>query len=169
MPMTNSTILLVDDNAEARAWLIDSVLRPADHAFVEATNLSEARSLIVTQPPQIVILDAQLGPENGLTLLTEYGLRYPFIVTTTRRSVDELSEVLEAGAVDVLVKPFEPQRLARTLTRTLRMIKSTGEQQALREQVDRQAQEFNALYTVGKRISGLFNTDEILAWWCPPP
>ena len=43
------------------------------------------------------------------------------------------------------------------------MVKLAGEQQALREQVDRQAQEFNALYTVGKQISGLFYTDEILA------
>ena len=77
MTMTNPYVLLVDDNAEARAWLIDSVLRPADQSFIEATSLSEARSLIVTQPPQVVILDAQLGHENGLTLLTEYGLRYP--------------------------------------------------------------------------------------------
>ncbi len=160
--MTDSYVLLVDNDAEARAWLIENVLRPADHAFVEAASLSEARSLIVAQPPQVVILDTRLGDENGLALLIEYGLRYPFIVTTTRRSVDEMSAALEAGAVDVLVKPFEPQRLARTLARMLRMVKSIGEQQALREQVDRQAQEFNALYTVGNRISGLFYTDEIL-------
>jgi two-component system, OmpR family, phosphate regulon sensor histidine kinase PhoR len=161
--MTTPYILVVDDNTEARAWLVDSVLRPADHAFVEATSLSEARSLILAQPPQVVILDAQLGPENGLALLNEYGLRYPFIVTTTHRSADELSAALEAGAIDVLVKPFEPERLGRSLARALRMLKSVSEQQTLREQVDRQAQEFNALYTVGKRITGLLNTDEILA------
>jgi two-component system, OmpR family, phosphate regulon sensor histidine kinase PhoR len=160
--MTDSYVLLVDNDAAARAWLIENVLRPANHAFVEAASLSEARSLIVAQPPQVVILDTRLGAENGLALLTEYGLRYPFIVTTAHPAVDEMSAALEAGAVDVLVKPFEPQRLARTLARTLRMIKSVGEQQALREQVDRQAQEFNALYTVGNRISGLFYTDEIL-------
>lgn len=162
MAMTDNTVLLIDDNAKARAWLIESVLRPEGYAFVEATNLSEARAHILAQPPQVVIVDAQLGHENGLTLLAEYGLRYPFIVTTTRRAVDEMSAALEAGAVDVLVKPFEPQRLARALARTLRMVKSMSEQQTLREQVDRQAQEFNALYTVGKRISGLFYTDEIL-------
>jgi two-component system, OmpR family, phosphate regulon sensor histidine kinase PhoR len=163
MAMTTTTILLVDDNAEARAWLIDNVLRPEGHAFVEAASLSEARTIIVTQPPQIIILNTRLGHENGLTLLTEYGLRYPFIVTTPHPSVDEMSATLEAGAVDVLVKPFEPQRLARALARAVRMVKSASDQQALREQVDRQAQEFNALYTVGKRISGLFNTDDILA------
>jgi two-component system response regulator FlrC len=145
--MTDNTVLLVDDNAEARAWLIDSVLRPEGYAFVEATNLSEARAHILAQPPQVIVLDAQLDQENGLALLTEYGLRYPFIVTTTQRSVDEMSAALEAGAVDVLVKPFEPQRLTRVLARTLRMVKAVGEQHMLREQVDRQAQEFNALYT----------------------
>ena len=74
----------------------------------------------------------------------------PIIVTTTHRSVDEMSAALDAGARDVLVKPFEPQRLASAMARALRMANTQRERDALREQVDRQAQEFNALYTVGK-------------------
>jgi len=161
--MTDNTVLVVDDNAETRAWLIESVLRPEGCACMEAANLGEARAYLQAPPPQIVILNTRLGHENGLALLIEYGLRYPFIVITTQPSVDEMSAALEAGAVDVLIWPFEPQRLSRTLARLLRMSRFLSEQQVLREQVDRQAQEFNALYTVSNRISGLFDTDEILA------
>jgi two-component system, OmpR family, phosphate regulon sensor histidine kinase PhoR len=161
--MTDNTILVVDDNAEARAWLIENVLRPEGCVGVQAATSGEARACLQALPPQIVILNIPLGQDDGLALLSEYGQRYPFIVITTQRSVDVMSAALEAGAVDVLVRPFEPQRLARTLARVLRMIRSAGEQRALREQVDRQAQEFNALYTVSNRISGLFYTDEILA------
>ncbi len=73
-----------------------------------------------------------------------------------------MSAALDAGARDVLVKPFEPQRLASAMARALRMANTQRERDALREQVDRQAQEFNALYTVGRTISGLLNIDEIL-------
>ncbi len=84
------------------------------------------------------------------------------IVTTTHHSADRISAALDAGARDVLVKPFDPQRLASAMTRALRMAGTQRERDVLREQVDRQAQEFNALYTVGKTISGLLDIDEIL-------
>jgi signal transduction histidine kinase/CheY-like chemotaxis protein len=160
--MTTDTILVVDDSAEARRWLIESLPPSGDCAWLEAASLSEARARLRAQLPQLLIVDAQLGEEDGLQLLTEYALAVPIIITTTHRSADEMSAALDAGARDVLVKPFEPQRLASAIARALRMTKTQRERDALREQVDRQAQEFNALYTVGKTISGLLNIDEIL-------
>ncbi len=158
----SDTILVVDDSAEARRWLIDSMPPSNEYTWLEAASLSEARAGLAARSPQLLIVAAQLGDDNGLVLLNEYAPAVPIIVTTTRRSADEISAALEAGARDVLVKPFEPQRLALAITRALRMTKTRRERDALREQVDRQAQEFNALYTVGKTISSLLNIDEIL-------
>ncbi len=158
----SDTILVVDDSAEARRWLIDSMPPSNEYTWLEAASLSEARASLAARSPQLLIVAAQLGDDNGLVLLNEYAPAVPIIVTTTRRSADEISAALEAGARDVLVKPFEPQRLALAITRALRMTKTRRERDALREQVDRQAQEFNALYTVGKTISSLLNIDEIL-------
>ena len=160
--MATDTILVVDHSAEARAWLIESVWRSGDYAWLEAANLSEARARLKAQLPQLVIVDARLGDEDGRLLLSEYAPSVPIIVTTAHLPAEEMSAVLDAGARDVLVKPFEPQRLVSAITRALRMVKTQRERDALREQVDRQAQEFNALYTVGKNISGLLNIDEIL-------
>ena len=158
----SDTILVVDDNADARRWLIDSMPPSNDYTWLEAASLSEARASLAARSPQLLIVDAQLGDDDGLALLREYAPAVPIIVTTTHRSAEELSAALEAGARDVLVKPFEPQRLALAITRALRMVKTRRERDALREQVDRQAQEFNALYIVVKTISGLLNVEEIL-------
>ena len=160
--MAGETILVVDDSVEARTGLIDSVRSSGDYAWLEAGSLAEARARLKASLPQLVIVAAQLGDEDGLHLLSEYAPAVPIIVTTTHRSVDQLSAALDAGARDVLVKPFEPQRLASAMARALRMASTQRERDALREQVDRQAQDFNALVTVGKTISSLPSVDEIL-------
>ena len=162
MTMTTDTILVVDDNPEARTWLVASLRSAGDYVCLAAASLSEARAHLKAQLPQLLIVDAQLGDEDGLALLSEYALAAPIIMTTTQCSVDELSAMLDAGARDVLVQPFEAPRLASAVARALRMGQTQRERDALREQVDRQSQEFNALYTVGKTISSLLNIDEIL-------
>lgn len=160
--MTGESILIVDDSAESRAWLIGSVMRPAGYTAVEAASLAEARTKINAVNPHLIILNAQLGPEDGLLLLHEYAARIPIIVTLTQRSVEEMSATLDSGARDVLVTPFEPDRLASSIARTLRMVKTLRERDALRDLVDRQNQEFNALYTLGKKVSALLDIEEIL-------
>ena len=84
-------------------------------------------------------------------------------VSTTRRSLDEVLSALSAGARDVLVKPFEPERLAASIERALQAARAARARDALREQTERQAQEFNALYNIGKTITALLNVDEILS------
>jgi two-component system NtrC family sensor kinase len=156
------TILIVDDSPETCAWLAESLRAANGYTCLEAANLSAARAHLKAQSCQLLIVDAQLGDENGLTLLNEVTPVVPVIITTTRRSVEEMSAALEAGARDVLVKPFEIKRVSTAVARALRMGRTLRERDELRAQVDRQAQEFNALYTVGKTISGLLNIDEIL-------
>jgi len=130
--MADETILVVDDSAEARAGLIDSVRSSSDYAWLEAGSLAEARARLKASLPQLVIVAAQLGGEDGLYLLSEYAPAVPIIVTTTHHSVDQMSAALDAGARDVLVKPFEPRRLASAMARALRMASTQRERDALR-------------------------------------
>jgi two-component system NtrC family sensor kinase len=159
---TKDLLLIVDDSAAARTWLIENVLHPAGYAAAEAASLSEARACLKAQAPQLIMVAAQLGEENGLTLVSEVAHSIPCLVTTVRRSADDMATALDAGAFNVIVKPFEPQRITQLIARGLRMTHALHERTSLREQVDRQAQEFNALYTVGNTISRLLNIDEIL-------
>ncbi len=161
--MTGERVLIVDDSAESRAWLIESVTRPAGYTPAEAASLGQARAQIAAFKPTAIVLDAQLGTDNGLDLLRDHGSAVPIVVTTPRRSLDEVLGALNAGAFTVLVKPFEPEQLATAIARALRSTQAAREHDALRTLTERQAQEFNALYSIGKTITGLLYVDEILA------
>jgi two-component system NtrC family sensor kinase len=161
--MTAERILIVDDGADARAWLIDSVMRPAGYVTAEAAGLDQARAQIAAFKPHAIVLDAQLGLANGLELLRDFAATLPIVVTTTRRSLDEVQAALTDGARDVLVKPFEPERLAASLARALQATQAARERDALRDLAERQRQEFNALYSIGKTVTALLYIEEILA------
>jgi len=160
--MTGERILIVDDSADSRAWLIESVMRPAGHVVAEAASLDEARQRLTAFKPDIIVLDAQLGQERGLDLLRESETAIPVVVTTNHRALEEMQAALTAGARDVLVKPFEPERLAASIARVLRATQAFRDRDAMREQVERQTQEFNALYSIGKVVTSLLYVDKIL-------
>ncbi|HJW83528.1 MAG TPA: histidine kinase dimerization/phospho-acceptor domain-containing protein [Anaerolineae bacterium] len=161
--MAGERLLIVDDSAESRAWLIDSVARPAGYVTAEAVNLDDARAKINVFKPDAIVLDKQLGNADGVSLLREAPSGPPAIVTTTRRSLDEALDALAAGAQDVLVKPFEPEQIAASIQRVLQRMQAARERDVLRERSDRQAQELNALYNIGKTVTRLRDIEDILA------
>ncbi len=160
--MTGEPILIIDSDAEARAWLSERVLRPAGYAVTEAPAFDPARASIALLNPELIVLDLPADAATGLALVREFAAQTPVIVMVAHQSVDVVSSALEAGARDVWVKPFSPQRAVSSIARTLRMMKTLRERERLRELVDRQIQEFNALYTVGKKVSALLDIEEIL-------
>jgi two-component system, OmpR family, phosphate regulon sensor histidine kinase PhoR len=159
--MTGETILIVDDDAVAGTALID-YLGPAGYACVGAANLAEARVQLVTAAPQLVIVKDQLGDERGLDLLADCGHLISLLLTTDRPTVDLMSAALAAGACDVLSSPLEADRVRKSIERALRPALAVHERDALRERIARQDQEFNALYTVGKKMTALLDIEEIL-------
>jgi two-component system NtrC family sensor kinase len=161
--MTGERILIVDDSADSRTWLIEGVMQPGGYVTAAATSLKDARAQVAASRPDAMVLDAQLGAENGLELLAEFAETIPIVVTTPRRSLDEVQAALAAGAFSVLVKPFEPEALATALERALRPARALRERDALRALSERQTQEFNALYNIGKTITALLYDDEILS------
>lgn len=160
--MPGETILIVDDEAESRATLVAQLVRVDGYVCIAAANLAEARVHLATAAPQLVIAKDQLGREHGLDLLADCGLLIPFVLTTTQPSVELMAVALAAGARDILILPAQPDRVQTSVGRALRMVQTLRERDQLRSQIDRQNQEFNALYTVGKKVTALLDTEEIL-------
>ena len=160
--MTGETILIVDDDATARAALIDQIVWPAGYACVGAATLAEARTRLTSTAPQLVIVKDQLGDERGLDLLADCGSLIPLVLTTDHPTVDLMSAALAAGARDVLIAPCVADRVQKSIERALRLALTARTHDSLRERIARQDQEFNALYTVGQKVTALLNTEEIL-------
>ncbi len=81
----------------------------------EAENLSEAIELIEKEKPNIVFLDIQLSGENGFDLLERVEQNFKLIFVT---AFDAYAiRAFEVNALDYLLKPVNPERLAKAIAR----------------------------------------------------
>jgi two-component system, LytTR family, response regulator len=106
--------LIVDDEPLARRELRRLLGAFAWIEIVgEAANIDEARAGIEALSPGVVFLDIQMPGGTGFDLLTQLD-RVPRVVFTT--AYDQYAvKAFEVNALDYLLKPIEPERLAATL------------------------------------------------------
>ncbi|MEZ5345921.1 MAG: LytTR family DNA-binding domain-containing protein [Pyrinomonadaceae bacterium] len=110
------TAIIVDDERLARKEL-RALLAEFDVLSVigEAKNLAETIGLIREKKPDVVFLDIQLSGENGFDLLEKIDRDFKLIFVT---AFDEFAiRAFEVNALDYLLKPVNPQRLATALDR----------------------------------------------------
>jgi two-component system, LytTR family, response regulator len=110
------TAIIVDDERLARKELRSLLSAFAEISFVgEAENLTEAIELIQTKKPDVIFLDIQLQNENGFDLLEKVEKTFKLIFVT---AFDNFAiRAFEINALDYLLKPVNPERLAKTLER----------------------------------------------------
>jgi two-component system LytT family response regulator len=107
---------VVDDEPVARAGL-RAMLRAFDWVDVvgEAADGASAVAGIHALRPELVFLDVQMPGLLGTEVLRRLE-RPPFVIFTTAYSEHAVS-AFELGAVDYLLKPFGPSRLAAAMER----------------------------------------------------
>lgn len=110
------TAIIVDDERLARLELRLLLADFAEISIVgEAQNLTEAVNLIRANKPNVVFLDVQLSNENGFDLLEKIEKDFKLIFVT---AFDEFAiRAFEINAIDYLLKPVNPARLAKTFER----------------------------------------------------
>lgn len=116
-------ILLIDDDPDIR-MLATFVLRKASHdvQVVEtgAAGLEAAR----TTAFDLVLLDHRLGDMNGLDVLAalgdDPGTTAPVVFLTGASDMQTMQAFIDAGALDVVTKPFDPETLAARLAEIVR-------------------------------------------------
>ncbi len=108
--------LIVDDERLARREL-RALLKPhAEIAVVgEAETVAQALDLIRVQSPDVVFLDIQMPGESGFRLLeqTEAVFKTIFVTAFDAYAI----RAFEVNALDYLLKPINPDRLAQALER----------------------------------------------------
>ncbi len=123
--------IIVDDESLAIQGL---QLRLDPHADVDivdtAQNGREAIRKIKTQKPDLVFLDIQMPGFDGFSVVQGLmDVEPPLFIFVTAYS-DHAIKAFEAQAVDYLMKPVEPERLADALDRVRRRLseKRAGEE-----------------------------------------
>jgi two-component system LytT family response regulator len=109
--------LIVDDERLARRELRRLLeAHPELEVVGEAANVSEAKALLDEEEPDLLFLDIEMPGGSGFELLAQLE-RLPQVIFTTAFDAHAL-KAFEVNALDYLLKPIDPRRLAAALART---------------------------------------------------
>ena len=103
--------IIIDDERLARAELRKLLQDfPEVEVVDEAANAEEGISKIEAQSPDLIFLDIQMPGKTGFDMLSSLE-KSPNVIFTT--AYDEFAlKAFEVNALDYLLKPIEPKRLA---------------------------------------------------------
>src|SRR5215212_4788823 len=107
--------LLIDDERLARSELRRLLASFPDIELAgEAANAKQAREQLAALEPDLIFLDVQMPAETGMELLASLEPPVPHVIFTT--AYDEFAvKAFELNALDYLLKPVDPARLASAI------------------------------------------------------
>ena len=108
--MTESSILIVEDDAPQRA-LLARFLASQGYVVADVGCVDEARAALLANPPALVLTDHELPDGTGLDVLRAARGVDPdlaVVLITAYGTVGIAVEAMREGAADVLLKPVEP-------------------------------------------------------------
>lgn len=109
-------VMLVDDEPLARRGLRQLLANHSDLEIVgEAATVTAASEILAEQKPQAVFLDVRMPGGSGFDLIQGTG-EDPKVIFVTAHS-EHAARAFEVQAVDYLLKPVRPERLAKAVER----------------------------------------------------
>lgn len=117
--INSAMILVVEDDLALQEAIVDT-LELSGLNTVAAGSGEQALECLSKQRFDMVISDVNMGGMDGHQLLDEIKKLYPFLpvlLITAYASIDRSVRAIQAGAVDYLVKPFDPSTLIDLVSR----------------------------------------------------
>lgn len=109
--------VLIDDEHLARKELKHLLkVHPEIEIVGEAANVTEALQLLPALWPDLIFLDIEMPVRNGFDLLAALPAPHPHIIFVTAYDAFAV-RAFKVNALDYLLKPVEPERLAEALGR----------------------------------------------------
>lgn len=114
-------LLIVDDEANLRAGLRD-LLSLMGYHVEEAASGQEALKLLEGEPYDLMVLDIRMPGMDGVEVMHHARKMCPdlsIIVLTAHASLESAIAAVKSGAADYMLKPFDIEGLAATISQTL--------------------------------------------------
>jgi len=107
----NQRVLVVEDNP-LNCELLRDWLEVEGYKVLIAENLSAAMAAVESEQPNAVLLDIQLGSEDGLALMPWMHQRpsvrqIPVIAVTAHAMLTERERILDSGCKTIISKPID--------------------------------------------------------------
>ncbi len=112
--------LIIDDASVIRK-VAQAILSDMNYSVLEAENTQDALKLCQTELPNVIIIDWHIPNCDSLEFIemlrSTFTGRRPFVIyCTTEKDPDIISKAVEAGADDILLKPFDRVTLVNKFT-----------------------------------------------------
>jgi len=122
-----ASVLVVDDEPDIRE-VIRFALEGAGFRVYEAGHADEARKLLASESPDLVLLDWMLPGRSGLELAQQLKQNtstraVPIIMVSARGEEEDRVRGLDTGADDYIAKPFSPREMVARVNAVLRRVK----------------------------------------------
>lgn len=123
-------VLIVDDEAPSRARMARLLQAFADVQVVgQARDGNEALRMVASLRPDVVLLDVQMPGPDGLDVAASLPEPAPAVVFVTAHD-HYAAQAFDTDAVDYLLKPVEPERLARAMERLQAQLRAPDQRRA---------------------------------------
>ena len=119
--MAKAQILIVEDDHDLREALV-TTLELAKFQVREAASAEDALASLARAPVDMVVSDVNMPGMSGHELLAEVQRLYPglpMMLITAYGQISHAVSAMQSGAIDYLVKPFEPQVLVEAVSRVV--------------------------------------------------
>ncbi|WP_158770749.1 sigma-54 dependent transcriptional regulator [Paraglaciecola sp. L1A13] len=117
--MSQTTILIVEDDAGLREALVDTLLL-GNYKVLEADCAERGMVMMAQETIDLVVSDIQMGEMSGLSLLRSLKNKYPnvpVLLMTAYATINDAVVAMRDGATDYLSKPFAPEVLLNLVGR----------------------------------------------------
>ena len=146
-------IVLIDDERLAREELRGLLSElPGAEVVGEAVNVADALQVVAEIRPDLIFLDIEMPGSTGFDLLTQLPPPLPRVIFVTAYNAHAV-RAFEVNALDYLLKPIVPERLAEAWRRARESASEAGETAA-------------AHATLGEEDQ-VFLRDEEKCWFVP--
>lgn len=113
-------ILICDDQPNIRESY--KLILEKDYDLVFAVNGQDVLLYLTENTPDLLLMDIKMPKMDGLTALKELKKVRPYLpvlIVTGYDSVETAAAALESGALDYIVKPFEPEQILKSVQKAL--------------------------------------------------
>ena len=121
--MATRRILVADDNQQIR-MLVSAALRSLGHQLLEAIDGEDALVIAIRELPDLILLDVMMPKLDGFEVLSFLRKRpetadMKVVMLTVAARTEDKERGAELGAIDYVVKPFDPKALRSVVERAL--------------------------------------------------
>jgi len=156
-------VLVVDDDSTARYGIRRAL--EGRYAVAESDSAAAARQVLVSQKPDLLLLDIEMPGESGLDFLRELRSKEtsPLVIMITAYGSEKVAvEAMKSGAYDYLPKPFEVDELRLVVEKALERLDLAEENERLRRQLVSEGQ-FGAMIGASDVMRRLFELADRVA------